>query len=306
MARIRYLLHPFDKPFGGVATIHRHVEWLAAAGFDAAIAMAAPPAQDFYASRAKLDLAYAPQAGDRVAIPEGLPHLLAPLAQAPIRRILFCQNQYYLPFGADPMAGIAEFGVDRVLGSSVAVRAFFRDVYALDIPIVPYAIDPAEYAPAAKTRAILLMPRKRADLAALIHHTFKRRHKRHADIPWLSVDGATAAQAAAEMARAQWFLSLSHRESFGLPPLEAMACKTIPAGFMGDGGREYMTAANGFWAPEEDWRACVDALAAAIDRVDNDPAAHQAMLDAGAATVAAYSPARAQAALLEFWRAELA
>jgi hypothetical protein len=33
MARLRYLLHPFDKPFGGVATIHRHVEWLTAAGF---------------------------------------------------------------------------------------------------------------------------------------------------------------------------------------------------------------------------------------------------------------------------------
>jgi hypothetical protein len=306
MARLRYLLHPFDKPFGGVATIHRHVEWLAAAGFDAAIAMTTPPAQDFYASRAKIDLAYTPQTGDRVVIPEGLPHLLAPLANAPIRRILFCQNQYYLPFGADPRTGIAEFGVDRVLGSSVAVRDFFRDVYGVDIPIVPYAIDPAEYAPAAKMRAILLMPRKRADLAALIHHTFKRRHKRHADIPWLSVDGATSSQAAAEMARSQWFLSLSHRESFGLPPLEAMACRTIPAGFMGDGGREYMTPANGFWAAEEDWLACADALAAAIDMVDKNPAAHQAMLDAGAATVAAYSPARAQAALLDFWRAELA
>ncbi|MBL0932589.1 MAG: hypothetical protein IBJ15_21085, partial [Alphaproteobacteria bacterium] len=164
MARLRYLLHPFDKPFGGVATILRHVEWLMAAGFDAAIAMAAPPAQVSSASRARFDFAYAPQVGDRVVIPEGLPHLLAPLANAPIRRILFCQNQYYLQFGADPLAGIAEFGVERVLGSSVAVRDFFRDVYKVDIPLVPYAVDPAEYATAPQTPAAFLMPPQHAHL----------------------------------------------------------------------------------------------------------------------------------------------
>src|SRR5262245_6307048 len=98
MARIRYLLHPFDKPFGGVAVIHRHVEWLAEAGFDAAIAMPAPAPMDFYGSAARTEIGYAPRAGDRVMIPEGLPLMLQPLRGAPIRRIMFCQNQYYLPF----------------------------------------------------------------------------------------------------------------------------------------------------------------------------------------------------------------
>jgi hypothetical protein len=306
MARIRYLLPPFDKPFGGVATIHRHVAWLAAEGLDAAIALPAPPPRDFYEPGARVELDFAPLPGDRLVVPEGALTLLASFADAPVRRLMFCQNQYYLPFGADPRRGIAEFGVERIFGSSVAVRDFFRDVYALDVPIVPYSIDRAAYGPAPKARAILLMPRKRGDLAAFLHHTFKRRHARLADVPWVAVDGASVAEAAVEMGRAQWFLSLSHRESFGLPPLEAMACGAIPVGYKGDGGREYMTEANGFWAEEEDWLACVDALARAIDMVDADPQAHDAMLAAGARTVARYSPAAARTALLEFWRDELA
>lgn len=306
MPRIRYLLPPFDRPFGGVATIHRHVDWLTAHGFDAAIAMTAPPPRDFYGAWARVEYDFQAQDGDRLVAPEGALVLLAPHAGAAARRLMFCQNQYYLPFGPDPARGIGEFGVDRVFGSSVAVRDFFRDVYALDVPIVPYSIDPAAYAPAPKSRSILLMPRKRGDLAVFLHHAFKRRHARLADIPWLSVDGAGVADAAAAMARAQWFLSLSHRESFGLPPLEAMACGTVPVGFMGDGGREYMNDANGFWAPEEDWLACVDALARAIDMVDRDPPATSALHAAGTATVARYSPDVARAALLAFWRDELA
>lgn len=305
MPRIRYLLPAFDKPFGGVATIHRHVAWLAAEGFDAAIAMAEAPPRDFYGSGARVEFGYAPRPGDRLVVPEGALSLLAPYEAAAVRRLMFCQNQYYLPFGADPARGLAEFGVDAIFGSSVAVRDFFRDVYALDVPIVPYSIDPADYAPAPKVRAILLMPRKRGDLAAFLHHTFKRRHARFAGVPWVAIDGASTREAAAEMGRAQWFLSLSHRESFGLPPLEAMACGAIPVGYKGDGGREYMDAANGFWAEEEDWRACVDALARAIDVVDADPAAHRALLAAGRATVARYSPAAARAALIAFWRAEI-
>lgn len=306
MPRIRYLLPPFDKPFGGVATIHRHVAWLAAEGLDAAIALTAPPPRDFYGPGAPVAYDYAPAPGDRLVLPEGALSLATPFVGAPVRRLMFCQNQYYLPFGVDPRRGIAEFGVDRIFGSSVAVRDFFRDVYALDVPIVPYSIDPAAYAPATKVRAILLMPRKRGDLAAFLHHTFRRRHARHAGVTWVAIDGAGVAEAAAEMGRAQWFLSLSYRESFGLPPLEAMACGAIPVGYKGDGGREYMTEANGFWAEEEDWLACVDALARAIDMVDSDPAAHRAMRAAGAATVARYSPSVARAALLEFWRDELA
>jgi glycosyltransferase involved in cell wall biosynthesis len=186
-----------------------------------------------------------------------------------------------------------------------AVQAFFRDVYRVEVPIVPYSIDPASYAPAPKERAILVMPRKMPALAAFVHNTFKRRHPRCADIPWWVIDGVTMAEAAAAMAHAQWFVSLSQRESFGLPPLEAMACGTIPVGFRGDGGREYMVAANGIWVEDEDWLGCVDALARAIDMVDSDPQAHAAMLSAGRLTAQHYSPAAACVALREFWCDEL-
>jgi glycosyl transferase family 1 len=133
-------------------------------------------------------------------------------------------------------AGIAEFGVHRVIASSEAVRDFFRGIYAIpDLPLLPCAVDPGRFRPAArKKRQIAFMPRKLKADAAFISQVDQRG-------AWVK------------------FLSLSHKESFGLPPLEAMACGCIVAGFHGDGGREYMIPKN---ADMGDYKGCAEAPAA--------------------------------------------
>jgi glycosyltransferase involved in cell wall biosynthesis len=271
--RIVYILEPYDFPSGGVATIYRHVEILDAHGFNAFVGLARKPATDFYDTRAPLLIHgghLQVQPGDVFVVPEGFRTYVEALIDTPAKRLMFCQNQYYLPFTSDPRAGIAEFGVDGVIASSEAVRDFFRNVYGVDdLPLLPCAIDPGRFRPAErKKRQIAFMPRKLRRDASFIAAVFRRRHARYADVPWLPIDRVCQIEAARLMGESAVFLSLSHRESFGLPPLEAMACGCLAAGFHGDGGREYMTAENGWWAETGDYKGCVDGLAAALDVLD--------------------------------------
>ena len=308
--RILFFMQPFPFPSGGVATIYRHAEILAEHGFPAYVTLPEKPPVDFYGSHAPLivhggNMPVGP--GDIFVVPEGYPEIVAALKSTPAKRLMFCQNQYYLPFTPDPRAGFAEFGVHGVIASSDAVRAFFGDVYGLtDVPFVPYAVDPAIFAPVPeKRRQIAFMPRKLAQDIPLICAVFQRRHQRHAGVPWVAIDGKTRRETAAILAESDVFLSLSHKESFGLPPLEAMACGCLVAGFHGDGGREYITSENGWWAETGDWKACVDGLAAALDLLAGGGNTSTARREAMAATVARYSPARMEAELLGFWRKEL-
>jgi hypothetical protein len=309
--RIVYMLEPSPFPYGGYANIYRHVEILNAHGFTAFVGLRAKPETDFYGMNAPL-LTHGGylevQPGDVFVIPECFPYLVKALVGTPAKRLMFCQNQYFLPFTSDPRAGIAEFGVHGVIASSQAVSDFFRDVYGVaELPLLPYAIDPARFTPDRnKKRQIAFMPRKLPQDASFIDSVFKRRYAHYADVPWLRIDGLTQREAARLMGESSCFLSLSHKESFGLPSLEAMACGCLVAGFHGDGGREYMTPENGWWAETGDYNACADGLAAALAVFDMGGPALEARRASMAATVERYNPARLESALLAFWRGQVA
>jgi hypothetical protein len=162
-------LQPFEVPFGGVANIYRHVEILHANGMPAVVALPRMPARDFYQSCAPTmihdgRLREQAREGDIFVIPEGFVEEVRQLAGTPTRRLMFCQNHHYLPFSQDPRLGFEEFGVDGIIASSQTIRDFFRDVYGIaNVPVLPYAIDPARFrAAATKKQQIAYMPRKLA------------------------------------------------------------------------------------------------------------------------------------------------
>jgi glycosyltransferase involved in cell wall biosynthesis len=221
---------------------------------------------------------------------------------------MYCQNQYYIQFPSMVGGGLEELGAHGIIGCSEAVRNFFKDVYGIpDVPILPCAVDPARFAPAkTKRRQIAFMPRKLPEDAAFIAATFTRRHPQFRNVPWVPIHGVSPREAARVMGESAAFLSLSHKESFGLPPLEAMACGCLVSGFHGDGGREYMNEANGWWADTGDWKACGDGLAAALQLLDQGGPELDARRRAMAETVERYSPAWLESALVAFWREELA
>ena len=245
---------------------------------------------------------------DICVFPEGLLGYVRALRGQPFRRIMFCQNHYYLPFTQEPARGFAEFGLDGVVASSLTIQACLKDLYGIDdIPVIPCAVDPRVYPPApSKLRQIAFMPRKLGGDVPFIQAVFVRMYPNYADVPWVAIDGVTRKEAARMLSESAVFLSLASKESFGLPPLEAMAAGCVVAGFHGEGGREYMNEGNGWWAETGDWRACVRALAAAIDTFDQGAEQLHAYRRRAMHTVQAYSVESMQRALLTYWKAELA
>ncbi|WP_231283066.1 glycosyltransferase [Capnocytophaga ochracea] len=55
----------------------------------------------------------------------------------------------------------------------------------------------------------------------------------------VSIDNKNELEVANIMKESVFFLSFNHREGFGLPPIEAMACGCYVIGYHGEGGREY-------------------------------------------------------------------
>jgi glycosyltransferase involved in cell wall biosynthesis len=306
--RIIYVLEPFPSPYGGVAIIYRHVEILMAHGFAAFVHMPDRPEVDFYeTTAAQLIGNLTLNTTDVLVIPEILGWALRQFRSVPLRRLMFCQNHNNLPPVTNPSDALDEWGVHGVIASSAAIRDDLRDRYGLlEIPLIPCAVDPIRFAPARqKERQIAFMPRKLPADAAMIETHFKKSYPRFADVRWVSINDVSQAAAARVLSESSVFLSLSNRESLGLPPLEAMASGCLVAGYHGDGGREYITDSNGWWAQAGDWKACVDGLVAAFDLLDQGGKQLETRRQAMAQTVAEYSPQRMETALLAFWRREL-
>ena len=319
--RVIFLLKPLPSPSGGVAAIYRHVEILNTHGVPAFVALRKKPKVDFYRTTApqlifgnallgkRASLRRQVRAGDIWVVPEVYPDYIRMLEGTPAKRLMLCQNHYFLPLPLDSRGGIDEFSVHGVIATTESIQSFFRDVYSTPVPYLhSYAIDPQIFAPAlVKKRQIAYMPRKLSneDVAFLIA-CFKRRHASYSGVPWVKIADVPQSEAARIMGESGVFLSLSHKDSLGLPPLEAMACGCLVAGYHGDGGRTFMTPDNGWWADTGDWKACIDGLAAALAVFDSGGDAVVARRRAMAATVAHYGLERLERDVVSFWRQELA
>lgn len=276
-------------------------------GFSAWVHLVERPNVDFYnTTAAQLIGNITISTSDIFVIPEILEWALRQFKPIPIRKFLFCQGHGLLPPVDDPDDACGEWGVDGVIASSVAIRDYLRDSFGLlDVPLLPCAIDPI-FAPAAhKKRQIAYMPRKLPEDAAVIEASFKRRYPHLAAVNWVPIDNVPRAEVARVLGESDVFLSLGYRESFGLPPLEAMASGCLVAGYHAEGGREYITDANGWWADEGDRQTCVDGLAAAFDLLDHSGERLLNCRRAMAQTVARYSPQIMEAALVDFWSHQL-
>ena len=306
--RIIYLLEPFESVFGGAGVIYDHVDILSQNGFQAFVALPKKPSIDFYNSKAPLiignDITY--QEGDIYVIPEGFFGHMQQLKYSPAKKIMFCQNQYYMPFQENPLLGFSEFPVDSIIVSSESISSFMKDVYGLvNLSLIPCSIDTSLYYCDVKKRQIAFMPKKLRDDARFIMHTFKRIHKNYADIPWVAIDNVDRNSAAEIMRSSELFLSLSHKDSFGLPPLEAMASGCLVAGYHGDGGREYMNKKNGWWAENGDWLACVNGLASALVLIDSGGIELNKIKEQMKITVERYSRAKMKEKLINYWTEEI-
>jgi hypothetical protein len=245
--------------------------------------------------------------GDIYVIPEGFSDYMQALKNAPVRKVMFCQNQYYLPFSSNPHLGPSEYFVDNIIVSSEAIRNFMKEVYGIsDVPLIPCAIDTKLFfSSPKKLRQITFVPRKLKTDAIFIEAIFKRMYKEYSDIPWVPIEGMTRQNAAKIMRESEVFLSLSNRDSFGLPPLEAMASGCLVAGFHGDGGKEYISQDNGWWVESGDLISCAKGIASAFRLLDEGGEKLTRIKSEMSLTVNKYSPDRMKQELLKFWEEEI-
>ena len=89
-----------------------------------------------------------------------------------------------------------------------------------------------------KQKQICFMPRKLTDDVRQVILILKLRGVL-SNWSLVSIDNKNELEVANIMKESVFFLSFNHREGFGLPPIEAMACGCYVIGYHGEGGREY-------------------------------------------------------------------
>lgn len=301
MGRITFLNpNPRHLISGGVKTVYRHAEMLSELGFDACVFQ--PEGRpEWLKTSAKVVTTLQPPARDDILVfAENATGWVAELAQgaSAARKVLFCQNQYYMFDSAIPPERYQAAGFARIICPGEIAKGFLTRVFHLDdVAVVPYHIDTELFFPRAKSPRIALMPHKLPRQAVLMQETLRTKYPRLRTIPWEAIDHTTEEQTAALLGRSTVYLSLSSMESFGLVPLEAMASHAIVVGFHGYGGMEYASPKNGFWFAPDRLEEVIDALASVLDGLERGDQALDEMRAAGVETVARYTRADTKAAL---------
>ena len=210
---------------------------------------------------------------DVVVVPEGWPHVIQSISTLPCKKIVHCQNPYYLFYGFDGINAIEALDFREMLSCSGYTTEMIRSFgYGLPIHTVRPAVSSVFHSSGEeKIMQIAYMSRKRRDETIFVKRLFRSLYPEYINIDWVEVKDMTHEECASVLRKSQVFASFSFLEGLGLPPLEAMASGCVVAGFDGQGGADYSNSNNGFWAPEGDYFAFAHQLARAIEASQTQP-----------------------------------
>jgi glycosyltransferase involved in cell wall biosynthesis len=306
--RILYLSRNFGNPHGGIKIIYQHVDMLVRNGYNASILLAGDlPAEHWYGIdvpviRANNNFMF--MANDIVVIPEGWNNDIRSLENIPVRKVVFCQSYYFIYNGIGDRKDYQAYGIDTVFCCSNTIRDFLSSTFRLSrIPIVHNGIDLELFKPREKKLQIAFMPRKMPNQSKFVYDMFRHSAADVANIPWVPINNESQEQVSRILGESAIFLSLAMTEGFGLPPLEAMACNAIVAGFR-DSCREYAGPDNGCWLAADDLTGVAPVLADIARRCKNRDARIDSMIESGRLTAQQYGLERMEQELLQFWEEE--
>lgn len=313
MGRLFVFLPPLRSVSGGLAVLLDTARLAAEAGREVRLVLREPGAAPLALPP---DLPAVPLAApgigphDAYLVPEGWPNALAPGLAAKARCMVYCQNWAYLWNGLPEGVGYDRLPVS-FLAVSDPVARFIDQALGAVPPVLRPGIDAARFRPppakpAPRPVRVGFMPRKNKALAAMIRRGVEARAARTGlALDWLAIDGLSPDGVAEALRGCHVFLATGFPEGCPLPPLEAMACGCVVAGFAGFGGWDYMRqisggyapglplrevpwGGNGFYAADNDVFGAITCLEAAAGLWTDGGATLAAALENGRRTAAAY------------------
>jgi glycosyltransferase involved in cell wall biosynthesis len=317
MSRILYVSHDVDQPRGGVDVLYEHVAALRENGLDAFIVHATPGYRYRFAQRdvpvldgsSRLDVLKS----DFVVIPEDSAGLIGMCRELSCRKVLFCQNHFYIFRGIAPGETWSDFGFSAYLCASDPIRQALQNWFGVSASVVRPPIDALYFSDESRLVGppvkVACMPRKGTEDLRLVQGLLAADGvAAKTGLTWLEIDRLPRPEVAARLQEAHIYVSSSAQEGLGLPPLEAMAAGCLIVGFTGGGGLDYASPENGTWVENGNPWALAEALAKVLTAVC-DPDA-RASLDAkraaGRSTVRRYGHAQFERDLMAFWTGQLA
>ncbi len=257
--------------------IYRQVDALNASGFEAAVVHARSGFRcAWFANETRV--AYPPIAirgRDVLVVPEQISSDDLSSVCPGVPKVVFNQN-VYRTFSSSRRAGGASSpgsnspDVVAIMTASIDAERYLHYAFPnARVVRVPYFIEPEVFhpVPGARTRQIVVMPRKRP-------HEFKQLKQilgqRGVLGAWnlRELDGLSEAEVARSLQQSALFISLSKDEGFGLPPAEAIACGCHVIGFHGRGGREFFVAPYAESIEDGDVIALAQAIEAFVGSYD--------------------------------------
>ncbi len=319
MPRIYYLAHDVDKPRGGISVLYDHVAELRAAGYDAYVVHTTEGFRYPYGGAdvpvLNLAMRLPVDSKDCLVVPEDHRPGLAVMAKAPCRKLVFCQNHYFIYDGLVSSQTWQDLGVEAILAVSEPIRAALAHWFGVVATIIPPAIDSNFFVDAGDLAvgrlppSVAFMPRKGVRHFNLVHGLLQTAARKESALAvrWQPIDGCRREEVAAILRQSTFYLAIAEREGLGLPPLEAMAAGALVIGFKAGGGHDYASPDNGIWIPDGDGYALATGLAAALRRLAAaGPGVFGEFRKSALATAHCYGRETQRKALLSFWKAFLA
>jgi len=300
----------FDHPSAGVRTMYRHVDILRAAGVPAEVLHHRTGFRCTWFDHETPVSSLAERAvgpDDLLVVGELDVDVVArQVGRAqPLRHVVLDQSgylawdhspdvvvQHYL----SPHAPLAVLATSRHVAQVSAFAHPGIEIRHVRLGLDVERLRPLETADA--TRRIAWMPRRGGEDVDLALRLLAERRVLDG---WelCPLEGLSAEEVSRMLQRTSVFLSLSHREGFGMPPLEAMACGAYVVGYDAFGGREFLRP--GISSPVETGNvlALAVALADALESEASHPGwLRERGLEAAAFVRSEYSPERERESVL--------
>jgi len=241
---------------------------------------------------------------DVVVVPESWRDVLRYFSSKKVRKIIHCQNPFYLFHSFESIHALVRHGYREVISCSGFTTQMIRQFgYEGTIYTIRPSISESFFANQSKPRKLQIayMPRKRAVESEFIKGLFRSHYPQLNKISWVPIENKSRLECAAILQESSIFAAFGHIEGLGLPPLEAMASGCIVVGLHGLGGAEYANPKNGFWVEEGDYFGFARQLSTAVEAAKN-PSWSLSIIEESIGSIEPYRRASFKTTLVKTWR----